>query len=377
MGTEVRKWEVRILDDLHPLELKGVADFLNEQYPGVYFPECSPEIFIWKLGSSNPAGRGFMTVAISNNKVVGVFTLTKKKLTINGELVYAGEIGDAFTHPEYRRNTLCITPNEQLELLDDYYSKSIFGRLVAETLNRAKENGVEFVYGTPNDVARPSYLKRLGFNECSNTDIYHKYYLTKKFNKLPTFSLLINFLSRFQERYCSIYVTLKLGRNAIQPTSFSDLSNDPFFSIKFPEQKEDELQIDFSKEYLQHRYVDNPTTKYVFFKIVVKDKTMGVVIASEVVRASGMKTMVLSDWKLCDMNLERSLGVIFGSIRSFANDSQTISLWQKSKTSRIKFLTSGFFSTKPMSIVGKSLVEAGPSKGYTFNDFHFGWSDNG
>ena len=78
MGPANEDWEAKSLDNLDPADLQLVANFLNEQFPGAFYPSCSPEIFIWKLGLNNPAGPGFITAAFSKGKVIGVFTLTRK-----------------------------------------------------------------------------------------------------------------------------------------------------------------------------------------------------------------------------------------------------------------------------------------------------------
>ena len=138
MGPLNQDWEVRSLDDLESNGLQLVSDFFNEQFPGVFYPKCTPEIFKWKLGSGNPAGAGFLTVAINNGLVIGVASGTRKILQENDELFNAIEIGDTFTHPDFRKNGKCITSMSQNASNDKYFTVSVFGRLVSETISRAQ-----------------------------------------------------------------------------------------------------------------------------------------------------------------------------------------------------------------------------------------------
>lgn len=370
-------WEVKSLDDLDIVGLQALADFLNSEFPGTYYPYCTPEAFNWKLGSDNPAGAGFITVAVSNGQVIGVFSLTRKTLTVNGMKLSAGEIGDAFTHPRYRRGGKCITPREHLNVADEYYDKSIFGRLVAETLFRARAGGVEFVYGTPNAVARPSYLKRLGFTECSNNEIYSKYLLTRRFNRPRILSPIIYSFSSTNHLYCKIMTRVRFGKNAIKRIEGKESIIELVNRTNFSDNKEIQFGMHFSKEYFLSRYVNHPTIQYLFFEIRSKNEMLGLIIACEVVRASGMKTLVVSDWLLRNPKFSKSFHIVLGSLRGFTKTAQTISLWQGGKTSRLMFPLSGMFSRKKVSIVGKSLLDKNPTHNFVFQDFHFGWSDNG
>ncbi len=370
-------WEVATLDDLNTVGLRSTANFLNAQFPGTYYPECTPETFSWKLGSNNPAGRGFITVAISNGEVIGVFSLTRKTLIMKGEMLNAGEIGDAFTHPSYRRNGRCITPRDHLNVSGEYYDKSVFGRLVAETLFRARESGVEFVYGTPNRVARPSYLKRLGFIECSNGKIYSKYFLTEKFDRPRLFSFLVKRVSKLNYFYCKIFIRLHFGKDAVKPIEDKKLVMEVIKRIKFADYSESEFGMLLSEKYLMSRYINHPTMNYFFYEVQSKNQTLGIIIACEITRASGIKTLVVSDWLIANPVLTKRFHLVLGCLRGFTEKSQTISLWQGSKTAKAKFLGSGMFSRKTVSIVGRSLHDQKPTQDYVFTDFHFGWSDNG
>lgn len=377
MNPELQEWEVRNLDTLDRSELQLVSDFLNSQFPGVFYPECTPEMFQWKLGPSNPAGRGFISAAICQGQVIGIVSLTRKNMIKNGVPIAVVEVGDVYTHPQFRRGGKCISPIEHLDLHDTYYEKSIFGRLVAETLFRAKLNGVKFVYGTPNAMARPSYLKRLNFLECGGERIYSKYLLTKHFKPSPILSPLIRILSRTNQTYSKFLMHLHFGKNAIVEVQGEEVLVGSKLNQSSVSSDPDQLEMSIDNQYVLNRYIEHPLLKYSFYRVSSRQGTVGYVIATEIVRASGIRTFVISDWITLKPEFGKKFNLIIGSLRAFSGKAQTISLWQIGKIPRYNLLLSGIFSTKSISIVGKSLDDQTPTSDFIFSDFRFGWSDNG
>ena len=91
-------------DDLRLIN--KAAAFLEREFRAADAdPIWSVEYFQWKLGPSNPAGRGYLSLAILDDEVVGVVSLTKKRLLINGRHVVGGEVGDTYTSARVRRGS--------------------------------------------------------------------------------------------------------------------------------------------------------------------------------------------------------------------------------------------------------------------------------
>lgn len=377
MNPELQEWEVRNLDKLDRSELQLVSDFLNDQFPGVFYPKCTPEMFQWKLGPSNPAGRGFISAAICQGQVIGIVSLTRKNMIKNGVPIAVVEVGDVYTHPQFRRGGKCISPVEHLDLDDIYYEKSIFGRLVAETLFRAKLSGVKFVYGTPNAMARPSYLKRLNFLECGGERIYSKYLLTKHFKPSPILSPLIRILSRTNQIYCGFLIKIYFGKNAIVEVQGEEVLVGSNLDQSSVSSDPNQLEMFIDNKYVLNRYIGHPSLQYSFYRVSSRQGILGFVIATEIVRASGIRTLVISDWITLKPEFTKKFNLIMGSLRAFARKAQTISLWQTGRIPRHNLLLSGIFSMKSVSIVGKSLDDQTPTSEFIFSDFRFGWSDNG
>jgi len=157
-----RRWDVVVADDLPAAELEAAASFFETSFPGTFEPRCTPAMFRWKLGPANPAGSGRMTLAMHEGRVVGTMTATKKRLVVDGETIVGVEVGDTFTHPDFRRGGGAAVPFPGTDP-DSYLNKSIFGRLVRETTDRLRGEGIALVYGTPNANSRPGYVERAGY----------------------------------------------------------------------------------------------------------------------------------------------------------------------------------------------------------------------
>ena len=132
-----------------------------------------------------------------------------------------------------------------------------------------------------------------------------------------------------------------------------------------------------NKQYILNRYINHPLLDYRFFRVSSRVSTLGYIIGTEILRASGIRTMVISDWITLKPEFSKKFNLFLANLRSFSGRAETISLWQGKKTSKLSLLASGVFSAKEVSIVVKSLDNRIDMKDLTFFDFRFGWSDNG
>ena len=146
--------------------------FLNSEFPsslGELF--WSTDYFKWKLTNINPAGAGFMSIALANESIVGTTTLTLKRILINGKEILGGEIGDCYSSISIRRKGVPLKISNFDTNPEAYINKSVFGRLAHETRLRAEKIGVSFIYGTPNSNAYPGWINNLGYTQVQNINI--------------------------------------------------------------------------------------------------------------------------------------------------------------------------------------------------------------
>ena len=377
MGPLNQDWEVRSLDDLESNGLQLVSDFFNEQFPGVFYPQCTPEIFKWKLGLGNPAGAGFLTVAINNGLVIGVASGTRKILTENNETFCAIEIGDTFTHPNFRKNGKCITPMSQNASDDKYFTVSVFGRLVSETISRAQSSGVGFIYGTPNENSKPPYLKRLNFTEIDHGNIYSNVIITPRFVPLQKIRWVLRFSDSLIRLFVRALSYAVLGRNSIDEISDTEFLENIKQEYYCTEYLSNKIYLVRNPQVLQHRYVMYPNHHYRFFQVIVKGVTRGVLITTEILRPSGVSSFVVSDWLFSDRKIEKRIALFVSKLRSHNTNSETISFWDFGAPSKMTKLCLGIIRHKKISLISKDSRTTSADKSAEFGDFRMGWSDNG
>ena len=118
-------WHVVNDDKLGQVDL--VVDFLMGEYcPTDSDPIWSAEYFRWKLGAANPAGTGYLTLAVAGGKVVGTVSLTRKRLLIGGKEYHGGEVGDSYSSANMRRGGQPAELSSGDNDKNSYINKSIF-----------------------------------------------------------------------------------------------------------------------------------------------------------------------------------------------------------------------------------------------------------
>jgi GNAT superfamily N-acetyltransferase len=96
--------------------------------------------FRWKH-HDNPAGVSPMWVACAGERLVGFRTFLRWRFRLgDGRSASAVRAVDTATHP-------------------DFQGQGIFSRLTLGALDELRDEGVDFVFNTPNDQSRPGYLK--------------------------------------------------------------------------------------------------------------------------------------------------------------------------------------------------------------------------
>lgn len=97
------------------------------------------DFFRWKH-LLNPFGPSSSWVAVSDGEVVGFRTFLRWEFDHEGQVVRAARAVDTATDPRHQ-------------------GRGIFSRLTLSGLEGLRDDGVDFVFNTPNDQSRPGYLK--------------------------------------------------------------------------------------------------------------------------------------------------------------------------------------------------------------------------
>lgn len=164
---------------LHAFKEKTNLDFLHKKY--------DTENFGLKY-------TGFIAYSISGVPAAyyGVFPV---KVKYKDREILAAQSGDTMTHPEHRGKGLFIT-------------------LAKLTYELARNEGVEFIFGFPNENSYPGFVNKLGWNHYANINNY----------KLLTKSLPFEKAAKkfsFFNSYYKLFVNHKL-KNYLTDTTFEN-----------------------------------------------------------------------------------------------------------------------------------------------------------
>lgn len=263
----------------------------------------SPEYFKWKLSSSNPAGKGYVSLAIENGEVVGSISITKKRLLIDGKECIGAEIGDSYTASSIKRRG----KPDDLSSIDSnpksYLNKSIFGRLVSEVRLRAESDGISIIYGTPNKFSYPGYLKHLDFIEMEQ-------YINKSYFR-PTSRLLVKQYSLLKLLY-PVFRIVELASIKISSLLYSfAFDPDVWFDNSIPTTDELNKLWGITKpnggfslirdaQYWQHRYSEHPLANYTFFSARHDGKLVGVYVTRQFASGENKSSLSIVEWMVID-----------------------------------------------------------------------------
>jgi predicted N-acetyltransferase YhbS len=124
-------------------DLPAIIELLHESM-GRADDSRFDELFRWKH-LENAFGPSPMWVACADERIVGLRTFMRWEFARAGETVRCVRAVDTATHP-------------------DFQGQGIFRRLTLDALPSLTNDGVAFVFNTPNSQSRPGYLK-MGWHE--------------------------------------------------------------------------------------------------------------------------------------------------------------------------------------------------------------------
>ena len=177
----------------------------------------SEEYFIWKH-EKNPFGKSKILLAREDGKIVGLRAFMHWKWATSSESISAVRAVDTATDPAYQ-------------------GKGIFKKLTLQAVDECKQEGIDLVFNTPNNISIQGYLK-MGWYTAGKMPIY-------------------------------------LGPGSLAPRLFSDKILEKVYSnfntkdafSKFPENwslpnAASEFHTPISTAYLKWRYIDCPIVNY-------------------------------------------------------------------------------------------------------------------
>lgn len=261
----LKKWYVETDDKKINLEL--VAEFLNNEYSKYLNNEnWTSRYFKWKISKLNPNGKGYIAIAISNNRILGTLTISKRVLVHNYKFIESFEIGDSYIKKGIYKY---YKPENILDNKNSYINRSFFGRMVNDLLIKVPNNCL--VYGAPNNESKNGYIKNLNFELYKNAKVFNfvSLSLSRIFSKFGLVKLIFLFKKVLLNILLKI-LRLKLSYKIENLDEILDLlkNENTFMMSRY-----------FDSEYFKYRFIDQPKKKYEFLVIKnINNKPKAIVI---------------------------------------------------------------------------------------------------
>jgi GNAT superfamily N-acetyltransferase len=186
----------------------------------------SEELWNWKH-EQNPFGASFVLLAEENGALIGLRAFMQWQWKWNNTIYKAIRAVDTATHP-------------------DHQGKGIFKKLTLQQLELCKQQGIHFVFNTPNDQSRPGYLK-MGWVQQG---------------KMP---LKLKVLNPIALAYAIAFKRGKTASGAEDPTPSQTWDPRVFDLMNKFESKTTHLNTLLSSSYIRWRYAENPLFRYNYF----------------------------------------------------------------------------------------------------------------
>lgn len=366
-------------DDELRMTDKAVEFLQGEFCPPGADPIWSTEYFRWKLGSSNPAGRGYLSLAMLDDRVVGTLSLVKKRLLINGNEYIGGEMQDGYSAAAIRRSGRAINLSPKDSDPNSYINKSIFGRLASEVRERADADGISVIYGTPNKNAYPGWVNKLGYFDfkdyCNRSFVRPTYNLvTRKYPSLNAMKSLFQNIEKFSITIQKSIYSRVLCRSLTFEYSVPSVDElDELWSHLKPAKG---FSLIRDASYWRHRYLEHPIAQYTFFSIRENVHLVGVIVARLFSDSGGKRVVSIAEW----MNDEHiPFGYLLSFVLNYYRDSgvDIFYLWAERPIQKRAAARSLFFSRSRVPIIFADTPQARLLQGMAANiKFYLGSSDN-
>lgn len=316
-------------------ELFKLDLFFKEQYVGRsrYGTMGS---FYWKI-FRNPTQDGIVNLIKENSRIVASTSVTPKTLLLNNNILSAAEIGDTYTHQDYR-------------------GQGLFSILINKSREQANEIGVEFIYGTPNKQSLPGYQKRANFEVIESLDVrVLRFQLSvRSVLRSKIGWLLADVLNILFGLFIRGYNSL-LSLKALNPKTVSIEENSclPMDWEKFWNEASKEWDFIFNRnaERMIWRYFENPDI-YNFITLRIKGSLVGFVVYKLVSDESGTN-LVIADF-LCLKNVAGALNhfIMYIKSKGLKMDVRSIVIWCDSSSpySHI-FKKNGFIDVASIPVI--------------------------
>jgi len=113
-----------------------------------------------------PDGQCPVTLAADGEKLAGAYTVWPVKIRVGDEVVTGAQSMDTMTHPNYQ-------------------GQGVFTKLAEACYEIAAARGTEILYGFPNPLSYPGFVKRLGWTHTGDVTHWIRFIKPSKHPKIP------------------------------------------------------------------------------------------------------------------------------------------------------------------------------------------------
>ncbi|MBL6989654.1 MAG: GNAT family N-acetyltransferase [Bacteriovoracaceae bacterium] len=131
-------------------DLSNISTFFRKQYTGVG-TYGTMDLFQWKI-IDNYLFPGIINLAKDGETIAATTSITPKEILYKGRNILAAEIGDSYTDANYQR-------------------RGLFTLLGNKTRQDGTDKNVKFIYGTPNHLALPGWVKKANFKIMTKIEV--------------------------------------------------------------------------------------------------------------------------------------------------------------------------------------------------------------
>lgn len=205
-----------------PEDKPAMIELLKKSLGESLIPK-SEAFWCWKH-EDNPFGHSYVLLAEEGQQLVGLRAFMQWKWQWKGQTYKSIRAVDTATHP-------------------DHQGKGIFKKLTLQQAEACKNQGIHFVFNTPNEQSRPGYLK-MGWVAQGKMPL--------KLKVVQPVSLL----------YSKFFQKNKNVSPIDQSIPAQEWNQDVFQLLNKYVQNEHQLTTALSPAYIKWRYADNPLFKY-------------------------------------------------------------------------------------------------------------------
>jgi GNAT superfamily N-acetyltransferase len=209
----------------NPQDKPAMIELLKKSLGEGMIPK-SEALWTWKH-EQNPFGASFVLLAEENDTLIGLRAFMQWQWQWKGTVYKAIRAVDTATHP-------------------DHQGKGIFKKLTLQQIELCKQQGIHFVFNTPNDQSRPGYLK-MGWVQQGRMPL-----------KLKVLNPIL----------LGLKLAFKKGKTTSatdDPTPLQQWDPRVFEIMDNYVPQTDLLNTVLSSAYIRWRYTDNPLFRYVYF----------------------------------------------------------------------------------------------------------------